>query len=371
MDAMQRPPSLDEREIVLVAVTGESPAVLTETAWALARERPPCRPRRVVAITTSIGAERLRKDLVDSGVWEGLRRELKARPGELLFGASDSIRVIGSRREARDLADIVSAEDHFAAADAILETVRGFTANPETRVVASLAGGRKTMGAFMALALTLVGRPEDRLCHVLVNAPFDSPRLTPRFFYPPRKARVYALTDPRDAKARRISSRQARIALAEVPFVPLARLFERDLRQPAGGYAGLVARLRGYLAEGELPLLHVECGTRRLRVANAALVLNPQEFAMLDLAIRRRLDGAASVHGWKDFSDALKSTGAWAPGRLDEPEEIEHLRKLANSIRRKLQQALRQPDWVERLALTRERGVIGVEWPASRIARAP
>ena len=43
-------------EIVLLAVTGMSPAVLTETVWALAQERPPIIPNRVVVLTTLAAA---------------------------------------------------------------------------------------------------------------------------------------------------------------------------------------------------------------------------------------------------------------------------------------------------------------------------
>ena len=39
-------------QVVLLAVTGMTPAVLTETVWALARQDPPVIPDRVVVVTT-------------------------------------------------------------------------------------------------------------------------------------------------------------------------------------------------------------------------------------------------------------------------------------------------------------------------------
>lgn len=44
-------PLSDDREFILLAVTGSAVAVLTETVWALAHERPPVIPRRVVVVT--------------------------------------------------------------------------------------------------------------------------------------------------------------------------------------------------------------------------------------------------------------------------------------------------------------------------------
>jgi len=140
----------------------------------------------------------------------------------------DAFRVIGSRTESRDLEDIVTAEDNLAAADAILEVVRGLTSNPDIRLIASLACGRKTMSAFMALAMTLVGRPEDRLCHVLVNAPFDSPWLHPKFYFPTHPPTQHKLRDRSGKTVEVISGAKARIELAEAPFVPLAKLFEKE-----------------------------------------------------------------------------------------------------------------------------------------------
>lgn len=379
--------------IVLIAVTGESPAILTETVWALAREKPRAIPQRVIAITTTRGRERLKAELLDSGVWERLRRELRAKDDELLFGASDSIRVISSRAHPqRDLDDIVTAADNLAAADAILETVRGLTSNPDVRLIASLAGGRKTMSAFMALALTLVGRPEDRLCHVLVNAPFDAAGLLPKFYFPTHPPTQHELRDRsgcgqnhlgKGGKAVEIiSSVQARIELADVPFVPLAKLFEKDLKQPAGGYAGLVTRLRGRIEEGELPTVKVDATHKTVQVGESAVSLNAQEFAMFYFAATRCKAGKPFIRSWPDFAEALlielqknallrRDTGSWM---VDEPDrglrhsdEWEHLRKLASSIRKKLEKVLPNQTWANRLALTRERGQVEIDWPAEKI----
>ena len=68
-------------DTVLFAVTGMSPAILTETAWALAQAKPPVIPQRVVALTTMPGKARIEDELFtpspDYGarsVWQALRR---------------------------------------------------------------------------------------------------------------------------------------------------------------------------------------------------------------------------------------------------------------------------------------------------------
>lgn len=249
--AIAKPPS--GPHTVLLAVTGESPAILTETLWALARERPPVLPARVIVVTTTVGAARLKTELLstspqfgDRSPWQALRDELLAeRPDADGLLVLEALRIIAGRagREgtARPLDDVRTRSDNDAAADFILEQVRGITANPDTRLIASIAGGRKTMGALLYAAMTLVGRETDRLTHVLVNAPFDQ-RLDPPFLFPPAKVTRHLLRDRNDRDTGHASS-SARIELAEVPFVPLRNAFD-ELRRPAGGFAGLVASYR-------------------------------------------------------------------------------------------------------------------------------
>jgi CRISPR-associated protein (TIGR02584 family) len=68
------------------------------------------------------------------------------------------------------LEDIVTEADNVAVADFITEKVRAVTADPEASLHVSIAGGRKTMGFYLGYALSLFGRPQDRLSHVLVSA---------------------------------------------------------------------------------------------------------------------------------------------------------------------------------------------------------
>lgn len=243
---------------VLIAVTGESPAVLTETVWALARENPPVLPARVIVVTTTVGAARLQAELLAPSPAFAGRSPWQALRDTLLAGRADADRLLaledarvitgpaGPDGCARRLDDLRTRADNDAAADFILEQVRAITANADTRLVASIAGGRKTMGALLYAAMTLVGRESDRLTHVLVNAPFDQ-RLDPAFYFPSGKPSRHVLRGPDGRQTIHLSS-TAVIELAEVPFVPLRNAFE-DLGRPAGGFAGLVARYGRELRE--------------------------------------------------------------------------------------------------------------------------
>jgi|ERR1051325_2929844 CRISPR-associated protein (TIGR02584 family) len=237
------PPQPDQSgQIVLLSITGQSPAVLTETVWALAQEKPVMIPHRVVVMTTTEGRETLVRELLsppENCVWDQLRRRLEDLghnlSGRLQFGQTpQDIRVFTifdpKLKRNRELADIATEEENMAAADCIMETIRGLAMDDDVRLVASVAGGRKTMSALLFSVMSLLGKEDDLLTHVLVNEPFESRGLKPRFYFPLGKGLVHNGTD-REGNPVSIGSDKAKIQLGKIPFVALRNLFERDLKK--------------------------------------------------------------------------------------------------------------------------------------------
>ena len=220
---------------VLVAVCGTSPAVITETVQAVANNYRDFFIEEVIVLTTTTGREKLVAQVLDNGVWEKLRRELQAGEGELRFGdCADSIQLIPSLDKSRNLADICTRDDHLSMANQLCRILRGCTDNPDVTVLASLAGGRKTMSTMMGFCFSMFARDQDKLFHVLVNEPFDG-RLEPPFMYKPREASVHRLPD-----GGCISSENAKIDLIEIPCVHLRKLFPQQFGKAAGDYSSLV-----------------------------------------------------------------------------------------------------------------------------------
>jgi CRISPR-associated protein (TIGR02584 family) len=238
---------------VLIAVTGESPAILTETVWALARRKHnPVIPSKVIAITTSTGGDRIRSELLTKQAtygnltpWQALRIELLGkRPANdrLILLDPLVISTPGPDGVERPLADIRTATDNRTAANFILQAVRAHAFNPDTPIIASIAGGRKTMGALLYAAMTLIGRESDEITHVLVNPPFDQ-RLNPPFLFPSSKSKLHNAPN-----GEAYSSAKARIEIASVPFVPLRNGFEALGKFP-GDFNSLVAHYSHALTE--------------------------------------------------------------------------------------------------------------------------
>ena len=64
--------------------------------------------------------------------------------------------------------DARSREDQEALGDFIIAKVAELTSDPKTCIHASIAGGRKTMTFYLGYAMSLFGRIQDELSHVLV-----------------------------------------------------------------------------------------------------------------------------------------------------------------------------------------------------------
>lgn len=280
----------------LLAVTGLSPAIVTETIWALAHEKPRVVPRRVVFVTTSTGAIKIHQQLFTarpefSGqtVWQALRAALNAKEDEII---AEEPRIIGRPDKVtgrfHSLADIASRDENELAAGFILEDVRRIVENRDTRLVASIAGGRKTMGALLHAAVSLIGRETDRLTHVLVNAPYET---LPGFFFPGQPGN--ALTAP-DGKKHPASN--ARVQLADVPFVPLRNRFE-DLREMPGSFDGIVKTISRQMKEDAARphVVEIDYRRKRLTVDGTQFATRVKALALLHFLLDRQKAGKVPV----------------------------------------------------------------------------
>jgi CRISPR-associated protein (TIGR02584 family) len=264
------------KKTILFAVTGTTPAVLTETVWALAQEKPAILPDRVVVVTTTVGKKQIEGELFgEAGVWDALRKAVKAGD-KLCFGTTATdIRVFTSTEpksgRSLELDDLRTARDNASAADFILEQLRGLAENPDTRIIASIAGGRKTMGALLYACMSLIGREGDRLTHVLVNGPYENPKLLPRFYFPGCGP---SLKDAGGIKPV--------VELADMPFVPLRNRF-MDLRNMPGSFGAMVGKYSRQIKNDgtRKVVVRLDSKTQEVMVDGVEAKLSPKAFGVL------------------------------------------------------------------------------------------
>lgn len=224
----------------LLLTLGTTPQVVTETYYALATRDPSFIADEVHLITTSEGSRQaqlrlLGPDSIDGGQLARLCADLGTRvPAVVLHLITDA--------DGHAMDDIRTVLDQDQAANQILAVVRRLTEDHNRALHVSLAGGRKTMGFYLAYSLSLYGRECDELSHVLVNAPFEN---HPEFFYPPKRPRILPL--PNSSKT--ASTDNARITLAPIPYVRLRGLLPEALITERHDYRDLVHRTQARIED--------------------------------------------------------------------------------------------------------------------------
>lgn len=282
MSFQSHDPSTYPRRILL-AVSGLSPQIVTETIYALAAQADaPYVPTEVHLITTREGANRAELSLLsdDLGWFHKLCADYHL-PG-ITFNRKH-IHIMRDAQE-RGLDDIRTVDDNRAAADFITARVREFSGDPNCALHVSIAGGRKTMGFYLGYALSLYGRPQDRLSHVLVSEPFEN---SIEFFYPTPYSRVLQTRDGRLA-----DTAMAQVTLAEIPFVSLRHGMPQALLSGHATFGHAVQAVQASLAP---PELLIDLPGRRIRAGNATIELAPAELALLAVFARQSVSRAGPL----------------------------------------------------------------------------
>lgn len=331
----------------LLAVTGLSPAIVTETLWVLARQENPILPEHVTFLTTTSGAIAIEEQLFTPRVehlgqtlWENLRQSLHARPDQLIANPPQIIsHGDGTSGRALPLSDIRTPAENQATAEFIFSQVWAIVRDPKHRLIASIAGGRKTMGALLHSAITLIGREDDLVTHVLVDPPFDT---LPGFYYPdqhhsPLLARDGSAYDPSAAI----------LHLATVPFVPLRNRF-KELDDLPGSFLTLRDELSKRLKkDADTPSkLHLDFMTCTLQLDGKTYPLRQSTLTVLYFILLTNQKNSIP----SSQQQAVDALNKWLPtqykklGHLSPPTfDTDAFRRELNHLRTLLKKANWQP----------------------------
>ena len=264
---------------IFLFVSGRTPQIITETLFFfLIRHRPAIRPHEIHVLTTTEGQALIQSQLLtaQTGRFYRFCSEYRLDARTIRF-SPHTIEVLRDEQGV-PLTDIRTNTDNRAAADQIVTKVRTLTNDPTVRLLASMAGGRKTMGLYLGFALQFYGRPHDRLTHVLVSPP--ELENNAQFFYPP-------------VRGGRNSKQQAAITVAEVPLILLGHKLSVLRERSDRSYATLVAQSQREVDLLSVPLpVTVDRVGRQLQIGDARIRLSGLEFALYVYIARKRCQAA-------------------------------------------------------------------------------
>ena len=266
---------------VLISVVGLSPQVITETLycyWCLAS--PPIPITEVFALTTLRGKQALEETLLgENGKLKRLCNDYNLPP--IHFDIAN-IHVLKSA-DGQPLEDISSVIDNEALADQLFAFVRTLATLTDVCLHASIAGGRKTMGLYIGLAMQFYGRPGDTLSHVLVNPELENQE----FFYPPPNSADSILND-----GRTIPADEIRLELAEIPLLLLREKIPFFREHTDAGYTELIEiAQREYNALQAIFPVVVNTFSCCLEIGECTIKLTPLELALYLFFAQQHLEG--------------------------------------------------------------------------------
>ena len=268
---------------ILLCACGITPQVVTESLYCLrvaAEER--FAVNEVHIVTTARGREVAEASLLVAGHFAQLCRDYDFE--DIRFDASH-IEVIRDPLGG-ELDDIRSPEENAAAADCITELRRRLSGDESAALHVSLAGGRKTMSYYAGYALSLFGRPQDRLSHVLVKEEYEA---EPEFFYPTPDSRAI-----RSRSGRHLDASRATLTLANIPFVRLRDTLPAHILSQQTSFNEAVRRSNLDQAPESVVLnLH----QRTLHVAGELVPLSVKELAFYSAFARECQEDDADFEG--------------------------------------------------------------------------
>ena len=274
---------------ILFLVTGMTPQIITETIWALACDEnldDTWVPDEVHVLSTQDGLNQIRKRLFEDGVFTQFKRDYPILE-QVDFDPTTHLHVI-TDQNGKPLMDLKTPEDNERSADIICEMVKSFTSIDDTSVHVSIAGGRKTMGFYAGYALSLYGRAQDSMSHVLVEEKFEK---ASNFFYPTPKEH---LVSDRDSKVIG-DARDAQVWLAKIPFVRMheAILPKHQLKKE-DSFSEVVQKINESYED-----ISLEMNTfSRKAIVNGKFIIDdlpPREWAFLNWFADRRKEGKGGV----------------------------------------------------------------------------
>ncbi len=164
---------------ILFLVTGMTPQIITETLYALAVDSENSDkwvPTEIHVLTTAKGKIQIRSRLFNDGIFEQFLKDFHL--SNIRFDDS-TVHVISY--QGKELEDLKTLDDNELAANETCRLIKLFTEDDNSKLHVSIAGGRKTMGFYAGYALSLYGRAQDSMSHVLVSEEFE---FASNFYYP-------------------------------------------------------------------------------------------------------------------------------------------------------------------------------------------
>lgn len=207
--------------------------------------------------------------------------------------------------EGNKLDDLKTPEENELAADMICQKVREFTQDDNVSLHVSIAGGRKTMGFYAGYALSLYGRLQDQLSHVLVSEKYETLQ---GFYYPALKKgqNIIKKTHKKTEQGHDVYEEElldafdAKVWLANIPFVRLREFINPKNTIVNKSFSTVIEMVNASLQPFSVTL---DVNDRKVIIGDKECKLSPREFSLYLLVAKLKKKGETLYYPPKDYPD--------------------------------------------------------------------
>lgn len=263
-----------------------TPQIITETLYALAvdpENSDRWLPSEIHVLTTAKGKIQIRSRLFNDGIFEQFLKDFDLP--DIKFNDS-KLHVITHAGE--ELEDLKTLDDNELAANETCRLIKLFTEDKNSTLHVSIAGGRKTMGFYAGYALSLYGRAQDSMSHVLVSEEFE---FAEGFYYPT----PYEYYVGKYNSQERLNAQNAKVFLANIPFVRLRNTLPstHPLKMSNYQFSDVIEQLNQV---NQTLSLEINVTQQYIQVNNSIKAdLPPREMALLMWFADYKIQGKAGI----------------------------------------------------------------------------
>ncbi|HRI85851.1 MAG TPA: CRISPR-associated ring nuclease Csm6, partial [Ignavibacteria bacterium] len=263
---------------ILICVSGLTPQIITETLFCLSWQRK-IKIDELYIVTTSVGRE------VILGIHEKiklppLKNELKRlskmyKINNPKFDYNDT-HIIVAKEQSIELDDIRNDKHNKLFPNKLCEFINEKSFYKDNVLYCSISGGRKSMSIDMAFALSLFGRENDKLLHVLTheNQEFKG-------FFPENK------------------KQERDLELAELPFVRLRSIIAKETGNKSFSkmkFTDIVNFTQEVIKQSFVDKIILDCNRNEICLGEFEPVrLQPAKFSLYKFIIQKKMEGNESV----------------------------------------------------------------------------
>lgn len=263
---------------ILIAVSGLTPQIITEAFYCLVKKKK-TPINEIYILTTSRGRDVINGN-DDKIKYPPLKNEIKNLCKKYnipvpKFENNDK-HIIVAKEQSLELSDIRTDKHNILFPNKICEFIDKASSDTDNTLYCCISGGRKTMSVYLAFALSLFGRYNDKLVHVLTKEENEF-----KNFYP---------QNPKEDKE---------LEIAEIPFVRLAKyLKEKRLsgKLKKFKYDELVKSTQNEISPEDETKMYINVQRSFVMFAgNEQVKLPPKEMELYSYLVSKVIGGVNSV----------------------------------------------------------------------------